>query len=70
VVEALGDIKTADSYKALKKIAEKGDPSYYVEAAAIRSLGRLGAADLDGKAKDKKDPEAAGEHSQRAPGVE
>ncbi|TVQ13271.1 MAG: DUF3458 domain-containing protein [Leptolyngbya sp. DLM2.Bin27] len=54
VVEALGDIKTADSYKELKKIAEKGDPSYYVEAAAIRSLGKVGAADLDGKAKDKK----------------
>jgi len=54
VVESLGDIKTADSYKELKKIAEKGDPSYYVEAAAIRSLGKVGAADLDGKAKDKK----------------
>ncbi len=54
VVESLGDIKTADSYKELKKIVEKGDPSYYVEAAAIRSLGKVGAADLDGKAKDKK----------------
>jgi aminopeptidase N len=54
VVESLGDIKTAESYKALKSIAEKGDPSYYVEAAAIRSLGKVGAADLEGKAKDKK----------------
>ncbi|PSN10473.1 aminopeptidase [filamentous cyanobacterium CCT1] len=54
VVESLGDIKTAESYKALKEIAEKGDPSYYVEAAAIRSFGKVGAADLEGKAKDKK----------------
>jgi aminopeptidase N len=54
VVDALGEIKTPESYKALKAIAEKGDPSYYVEAAAIRSLGKVGAADLDGKAKDKK----------------
>lgn len=54
VVEALGDIKTPESYKALKTIADKGDPSYYVEAAAIRSLGKVGAADLEGKNKDKK----------------
>ena len=54
VVDSLGEIKTPESYKALKAIAEKGDPSYYVEAAAIRSLGKVGAADLDGKAKDKK----------------
>ncbi|PSR17346.1 aminopeptidase [filamentous cyanobacterium CCP3] len=54
VVESLGDIKTAESYKALKSIAEQGDPSYYVEAASIRSLGKVGAADLEGKAKDKK----------------
>ncbi|MBD2114316.1 MULTISPECIES: M1 family metallopeptidase [Cyanophyceae] len=54
VVESLGDIKTAESFKSLKSIAEKGDPSYYVEAAAIRSLGKVGAADLEGKAKDKK----------------
>ncbi|WP_052050781.1 M1 family metallopeptidase [Leptolyngbya sp. KIOST-1] len=54
VVESLGDIKTAASYKALKGIAENGDPSYYVEAAAIRSLGKVGAADVDGKAQDKK----------------
>ncbi|MFQ4136411.1 M1 family aminopeptidase [Nodosilinea sp. PGN35] len=53
VVEALGDIKTAESYEALKGIAENGDPSYYVEAAAIRSLGKVGAADLEGKAKDR-----------------
>ncbi len=54
VVRALGDIKTADSYKALKAIAEKGDASYYVEATAIHYFGALGAADLDGKPKEKK----------------
>ncbi len=54
VAEALGDIKTAESYKALKTIADKGDKSYYVESAAIRSLGKVGAADFDGNAKEKK----------------
>ncbi|MGG6241300.1 M1 family aminopeptidase [Nodosilinea sp. AN01ver1] len=52
VVESLGDIKTAESYQSLKAIAEQGDPSYYVEAAAIRSLGKVGAADLNGSAND------------------
>ncbi len=41
VAEALSDIKTPESYEALKQLVEKGDPSYYVEAAAIRSLGGL-----------------------------
>jgi len=54
VAEALGDIKTAESYKALKTIADKGDKSYYVESAAIRSLGKVGAADFDGNVKEKK----------------
>ena len=49
-VEALATIKTADSYKALKPIVEKGDASYYVEAAAIRALGSIAGANLmDGK---------------------
>ncbi|NEP17670.1 MAG: M1 family metallopeptidase, partial [Leptolyngbya sp. SIO4C1] len=55
VVEALAEIKTAQSYKALKSIVEKGDPSYYVESAAARSLGKVGAHPLDnGKDKEKK----------------
>lgn len=54
VVEALSEWKTAESYKALKEMAEQGDPSYYVEAAAIRSLGKVGTATIAGKAKDKK----------------
>ncbi len=45
-VEALAGVKTNDSYKALKPIAEKGDVSYYVEAAAIRALGSLAASNL------------------------
>ena len=54
VVTALGDVKSAKSYKALKAVAEKGDESYYVEAAAVRSLGKIGTATIDGKDKEKK----------------
>ena len=46
--------RLAESYKALKTIADKGDKSYYVESAAIRSLGKVGAADFDGNVKEKK----------------
>ncbi len=52
VVEALGTIKTAESYKALKPIVEKGDPSYYVEAAANKAIGSIAAAKLDEKPKE------------------
>ncbi|MGC8712769.1 MAG: M1 family aminopeptidase [Leptodesmis sp.] len=45
-VEALADIKTVESYKAVKPLAEKGDPSYYTEAAAIRALGILAGSSL------------------------
>ena len=54
VVTALGGVKTAQSYKALKSVVEKGDESYYVEAAAVRSLGKVGTATIDGKDKEKK----------------
>ncbi|MEL6261727.1 MAG: M1 family metallopeptidase [Cyanobacteria bacterium J06626_6] len=54
IATALGDVKTADSYKALKTIVEKGDESYYVEASAVRSLGKIGMAQIDGKSKEKK----------------
>jgi aminopeptidase N len=40
-VEALAQIKTSDSYKVIKPLAEKGDASYYVEAAAVRALGGI-----------------------------
>ena len=54
VVTALGEVKTAQSYKALKSVVDKGDESYYVEAAAVRSLGKLGTTTLAGKDKEKK----------------
>lgn len=47
VVEAMARIKTVASYRALKPIAEQGDASYYVEAAAIRALGGIAAASLN-----------------------
>ncbi|OCQ97955.1 aminopeptidase [Oscillatoriales cyanobacterium USR001] len=49
VVGALGKIKTHESYKALKSIVEKGDPSYYVEAAAATAIG--GIAGVNGEEK-------------------
>ncbi|MBW4421822.1 MAG: M1 family metallopeptidase [Myxacorys californica WJT36-NPBG1] len=42
-VESLGQISADDSYTALKSLVEQGDASYYVEAAALRSLGRVAA---------------------------
>jgi aminopeptidase N len=41
VVEALSNVKTPQSYNSLKTLVEKGDASYYVEAAAARSLGAM-----------------------------
>jgi aminopeptidase N len=52
-VEALATIKTRESYKALKAIAEEGDASYYVEAAAIRALGSIVTSSL-GESKEEK----------------
>lgn len=54
VIEALGGVKTAQSYKALKEVVDSGDQSYYVEAAAVRALGKIGTAKIDGKDKEKK----------------
>ncbi len=51
VVEALSKVKTEQSYDALKQLLEKGDASYYVEAAAARALGGMVSATL----KDKQD---------------
>lgn len=49
VVEGLGKFKIEDSYKAVKKLALKGDPSYYTEASAIRVLGGMVAGNLKEK---------------------
>jgi aminopeptidase N len=54
VVGALATFKTNNSYKALKPIAEKGDPSYYVEAAVLQSIGAIAASTLQDKPKDDK----------------
>ena len=47
VIKALGEFKTPATYQALKNLAENGDPSYYVEAAAISTLGKVTAADFN-----------------------
>ncbi len=54
VIQGLAKIKTQKSYKALKPFAEKGDPSYYVEAAAMQALGAIATTKLNGKSKDDK----------------
>jgi aminopeptidase N len=43
VAQALGTIKTIASYEALKKLSQTGDDSYYVEAAAVASIGSIAA---------------------------
>jgi aminopeptidase N len=54
VAEALGTIKTNESYKALKPLLQDSDPSYYVEAMAARSIGAIASANLDDKPKEEK----------------
>ena len=53
-VESLAQVKTPESYKALKSVVEKGDASYYVEAAALRSLGKVAASGLGDAPKEEK----------------
>ncbi len=54
VVEALAQIKTAESYKVVRGLVQKGDPSYYVEAAASRVIGAIASANLEEKPKEDK----------------
>lgn len=49
VVEAMATFKTDESYKAIKPFATKGDPSYYVEAAALQAMGAIAASSLTSK---------------------
>lgn len=49
IVEGLSEIKTLDSYNALKSLLEAGDASYYVEAAAARGLGSMAVGQLQNK---------------------
>lgn len=46
MVEGLSEIKTLDSYNALKSRLEAGDASYYVEAATARGLGSMAVGQL------------------------
>jgi aminopeptidase N len=46
VVNAIATIKTPESFAALQPIATNGDPSYYVEAAALSGLGAIAAGSL------------------------
>jgi aminopeptidase N len=54
VVEALAQIKTHESYKAVKGLVQDGDPSYYVESMAARTIGSIAAANLEEKPKEEK----------------
>ncbi|MEH1842047.1 MAG: M1 family metallopeptidase [Nostoc sp.] len=54
VVEALAQIKTAESYKVVRVLVQKGDLSYYVEGAASRVIGAIASANLEEKPKEDK----------------
>ncbi|MFN6530154.1 M1 family metallopeptidase [Nostoc sp. ChiSLP03a] len=54
VVEALAQFKTAESYKVVRGLVQKGDPSYYVEAAASRVIGTIASSNLEEKPKEDK----------------
>ncbi|MBW4665058.1 MAG: M1 family metallopeptidase [Chroococcus sp. CMT-3BRIN-NPC107] len=54
VIEALAQIRTKASYKAIKPFVKDGDPSYYVEAAAARAIGAIASIDFDEESKEKK----------------
>ncbi len=46
VVDALSNIKTLESYNALKQVVQNGDASYYVESMAAKALGGMVSANL------------------------
>jgi aminopeptidase N len=54
VVEALGKIKTNDSYQALTELLENGDASYYVEASTARAIGSVAASNTEDKLQEEK----------------
>ncbi|BCX11301.1 MAG: aminopeptidase [Thermosynechococcus sp.] len=53
-VEAIAGFKSAKAYELLKPIAKHGDPSYSVEAAALKGIGVIAAAKLQPKPKPAK----------------
>ncbi|MBD2502753.1 M1 family metallopeptidase [Anabaena azotica] len=54
VVQALAEIKTRASYKAVKNVVKDGDDSYYVEAEACVALGAIAAINFDDKSREEK----------------
>jgi aminopeptidase N len=46
VIDALSNFKTAASYDTIANLLKQGDPSYYTEAAAARSLGGMVSGSL------------------------
>ncbi|MEH2256913.1 M1 family metallopeptidase [Nostoc sp.] len=54
VVETLTQFKTAESYKVVRGLVQKGDASYYVEAAASRVIGAIASANYEEKPKEDK----------------
>jgi aminopeptidase N len=49
IVDELANLKTPQTYAAVKQLVEAGDESYYVEAAACRALGGMTTASLKDK---------------------
>ncbi|MDM3854237.1 MAG: M1 family metallopeptidase [Aphanizomenon gracile PMC649.10] len=49
VISSLSQIKTHNSYKAVKSVVQDGDASYYVEATACRTIATIAAAHLEDK---------------------
>ncbi|HBY81107.1 MAG TPA: aminopeptidase, partial [Cyanobacteria bacterium UBA11148] len=49
VVDALGNIKIAESYEAIRQLLSNGDASYYVEASAAKALGGMVSVNLKDK---------------------
>ena len=49
VIDALSNFKTAASYDTIANCLNQGDPSYYTEAAAARSLGAMVSGNLKQK---------------------
>ncbi|HEY9672926.1 MAG TPA: M1 family metallopeptidase [Waterburya sp.] len=52
VVDGLSQVKTPESYDALKQLLSQGDASYYVEASAASALGKMVSATLKDKEED------------------
>ena len=54
VINALKQVKTHASYKAVKKFVQDGDTSYYVESAACYAIGVIAAGNVTDKPHEEK----------------